>query len=55
VSIDKSKDIGQRWFEVWADDTLFPYPYLLLVVFEDDSFKIIDPKESNKIVLASEN
>ena len=55
MSIDKSKDISQRWFEVWADDTYFPYPYLLLVVFGTDGFKIIDPKENDKIVLTSEN
>jgi hypothetical protein len=55
VSVDKSKDIGQRWFEVWADSTLLPYPYLLLVVFENDGFKIIDQKENDKIVLTSEN
>lgn len=43
-----------NWFEVWADETLDP-PYLLLVRGSLDTFRVLDPKDANRVVFESKD
>lgn len=48
--------LGEREYEVWADDS-YP-PYILLVVRAEGArpaFKVLDPLEGNKVAFASDD
>jgi len=37
------------WYEVWADDSCDP-PYILLLCASDVGFRVLDPREGNRVV-----
>ena len=57
--VDKHKhplgeaELGEREYEVWADDSYPPYILVVVRVAESASFKVLDPKEQSKEVFSS--
>ncbi|HEV7280159.1 MAG TPA: hypothetical protein VGN57_08105 [Pirellulaceae bacterium] len=42
-----------KWYEVWADDTLSPHPYVLLVMPDQKvpgAVVVLDPRERYEVV-----
>ena len=37
------------WYEVWADDSSDP-PYILLLCATGSAFRVLDPREGNRVV-----